>query len=105
MTTFDTANNITGMSDLVVYGSNVSGGFLGLMILLMVFFISFMAMRNRASEQPGVNAKIFLASSFLTSVVSVLLMMIGAINEITVYVCVAGTAIAIFANVIGNRTM
>ena len=102
MTTYPTASNVTSFVNIFKYGNMVSGDIMGILILIMTFSISFIAMRAGQSEVPGVNAKIFLASSFITMVLSAFLMIMSVVNDLTMYFCIVLVAVGTFANLVAG---
>ena len=69
-----TAPNVTGMESLFVWMNNLTNGVFGPLILLSVFMISFLRLYYSSTE----NA--LLASLFITSVVGILLSIMGLVN-------------------------
>ena len=102
MTVYASAGNVTTLDGLMRYSSMVSGGLFGLVLLIVIFSISFFAMRNAMGQFPGTNAKIFVASAFVTMVFSVMLFMIGVVNDVAMYTCVIATAVGMLASVISG---
>lgn len=103
MTTYYYADNITNFYQLFHYTDYASGGVFGLCLLIMVFFICFISMRNSMGNVPGMTAKIFSASAFVTAIASVMLFMLGAVNDLTMYICIIATAVSVFGNVMSGN--
>ena len=102
MTTFPSPTNVTSFNEIMRYGNMVASNSLGLMILVITFVVSFMAMRQGQAEIPGVNAKIFVASSFITMIMSVFLFIIGMVNDTIMYFCIVMVAIGTFASLVAG---
>jgi hypothetical protein len=91
-------SNVSGITSALQYVASTTDGMLSPVLLMVIFFISFLSMRNRNEYQQGANASIFLASAFITCFFSVLFYMIGIANEKVIYVCITAVAIGVFAN-------
>jgi len=103
MATFYSPNNITRINEVFTYGNYVTGGVMGIGLLMVIFVISFIAMRNSMADFRGVNAKVFAASSFITMIFSVIFFIMGIVNDMVMYICIVAVAVSAFANLIGGN--
>lgn len=101
--TYTYPTNITRFNELLHYASDITDGTFGIIMLLVIFTISFLAMRQASAEYPGQNAKIFSACTFITMFFSVCFFLLGIVNDGTMYICIFLTAIAVFANLVSGR--
>lgn len=101
--TYAYADNITRLHELMHYASNVTDGVFGLTMLVVVFLVAFIAMRQSMASYEGQNAKIFSASAFITTFFATMFYILGIVNTDALYVCIFVTAISAFANLIAGR--
>ncbi len=83
-------NNITGFMDFLNYTNNMTSGFLGIGILIIVFFVSFLSTKSYTYERA------FAFASFLTMISALLLRFIGFIDNSVFSISVIILVIAIF---------
>ena len=76
---YPSANN-QSIVDLMQWSNGVSEGAFGIMILIMIFTISFLSLKDYPSE------RIFPASSFITAMSSYFLYVLGVIDGALVVV-------------------
>lgn len=95
--------NITRFYQLMGYANNITGGTFGIIMLIVIFAVSFIAMRQASAEYAGQNAKIFSAASFITMFFSVAFFLLGIVNDGTMYICIFVVALSVFANLVSGR--
>lgn len=90
-TTF-TEPNITNYTGMINYANDVTGDVFGMTFPFMIFIISFIAMSKYPPE------KSIVASGFITTVLSVLLRMLGIVpdNIVVLVIVITGAAAAFF---------
>ena len=99
MTTYALANNITRFHQILGYENTITGGMFGLVILIVIFVISFIAMRQSNTSFQSTNAHIFSASMFITTFFAVMFYLMNLVNDLAMYACVILLAFAIIGNV------
>lgn len=85
-----TDQNVTGMLQLFNYANSVTNSWLGTGLLFAVWVISFMTMKQFRAE------KAMAASMFMTSVLGVIMRMLGWVTDKIVIICALGLAISVF---------
>jgi hypothetical protein len=80
--------NVTGVSSLVTWTANTIPGF-GIFLLIMVFFISFISLKQYTNERA------FAFSSFFCAILSILMRMIGLINDRIMFIVFVIAAIGL----------
>jgi hypothetical protein len=98
-----TAGNVSTLSGIMRYNDMITGGIFGIGLLLLIFVISFIAMRQSTFAIPGSNSRIFAACIYVTTFFSVMFFIIGILNEYIMYICIFLTAVAVFANLQAGR--
>lgn len=85
MPLFAYPENITGIVSFIQYvNSTLLGGLLGIGMLLMIFFVSFLASSSKSYERS------LGFSSFITMICAVLLRFLSLINDWTLGICIIG---------------
>ena len=67
--------NITNMTGMLTYANDVTNDYFGVMIPFGIFLVSFIAMNNYPTE------KSLLASGFISTVLSILLRLLGIVPD------------------------
>lgn len=86
---YDMPTNVTRFSDLFTYANTVTGGFLGVIILIMCFCIAFFAMKNYDT------GKAFASACFITTVIAVLLSAMALVSGLVLLICIIATALSV----------
>jgi len=81
--------NVTGMRSLFEYVQKVSDGWFFLMILLAIFIIVFISLKNYS------NSKAFASASFLCMILSIILRALGFISSTWMYLCIILVAVSV----------
>lgn len=89
MTIFAPPSNVTGIVDVFSYGNTVTGGLFGIALLLIVFVVSFVALKVYPTE------KAMAASSFTTALTSYMLSAVSLVPNYAVLI----TTIMVIASV------
>jgi len=103
MTQFSTPGNVTTLQGIFQYANNVTGNAFGVSILMMIFCVAFITQKQASADQRGTNARIFLSSMFITMLCSVFLFIQGLVGDYVMYVCIAGTALGLFASLVSGN--
>ncbi len=103
MTTYAVANNITRFSQTLTYANSITDGMFGLTLLIVVFIISFIAMRQANTSFQSTNAHIFAASMFVTNFFCAMFYLIGIVNSMIMYSCIVLLALSILSNVLSGN--
>ena len=85
-----TDQNVTGMLQLFTYANNITNNWLGAGILLAVWVISFVAMKQFRVERA------MAASTFMVSIIGILLRMLGFVTDKIVILSVLALAVSVF---------
>lgn len=96
--------NATNFVGMMTYINDTTSGIFGIILLITIFLIAFISMRSRMPEYAGQNVKIFTASAFASTVICVMLFIIGLVNDVVLISCIFLTALGVFGNMIsGDR--
>jgi ABC-type transporter Mla maintaining outer membrane lipid asymmetry permease subunit MlaE len=77
--------NITRPYELITYTNTVTGGMYGVVVVLAVFIVSFMALKNyKTSAALG-------ASTFITTLLAIMLRLMGALSDTILFLCFFAT--------------
>lgn len=82
-------SNMTSVVDLLRYSDGLTGGYFGVIILIMVAIVSFISSKSYSSE------KAFGFSGFLTLLVAIILRFMNMISDTALY-----TVVALFVGVV-----
>lgn len=69
------SSNLTSIEQLLPFVNTLTGGFFGVVVLLMIFVITFIAGKSFSTE------KALSFSGFLTLIVGIMFRMLGLIND------------------------
>lgn len=86
------ASNMSGITDLFVVANQLSNNMFGLVVLVLVFIMVFIQQKNYTSKPA------MLAAAFVTSIVAMLLFLIGIISVGVLIASIVITAIAFVIN-------
>ena len=94
---FEMPANITGIGDLVAWTAETVPAF-GIFVLIMVFFISFISLKQYTTERA------FAFSSFFCAILSILMRLIGLVNNRIMFITFAIAAIGLVWLKFSNTT-
>lgn len=86
------ASNMSGINNLFTTANQMSNNLFGVIILLMLWFIIFMQLKNYSSKPA------MLAASFITAIASILLFLINMVSSQVLIICIILTAIVFVMN-------
>jgi len=87
---FDLPTNSTTLTELFVYANKITGFHFGWVILFAWFVISLVISTQRFD-----NKSALIIASFTTTIFAIFFRVIGIVNELTMYVCIITTIVAI----------
>jgi predicted cation transporter len=90
------ASNMSGIPDLFTTSNQLTGGMFGTVILVVLWVMVFMQLKNYSSKAAA------LAASFITTLVAVMLFLMSMISSQVLVVCVVLTAISFAINWSGD---
>lgn len=86
-----TINGSRGLVDLAQYGNTVTGNLFGLFLVIMIFLVFFITIRNRRP-----NEEAFVVAGFITALSSIFLYLMDLISESIV----AGVLVIFFVSLL-----
>jgi hypothetical protein len=86
------ASNMSGVTDLFVSANQLSGYIFGNVMLIVLWLIIFIQLKNYSSKPA------MLVASFLTAVVAIFLFVLGMIGQATLMIAILLTAVAYVIN-------
>jgi hypothetical protein len=86
------ASSMSSIADLFTTANQLSNNIFGSVILLMLWFVIFIQLKNYSSKPA------MLAASFITSIVAILLFVIGMVGQPVLIICIVITAISFVIN-------
>jgi len=89
--------NLTRPYELLTYTNTVTDGLLGAVILLLIFIVGFVSMKNYRTSSA------FAASAFITTILAVLLRALDVIKDEILFLCIFGTVAGVAFLIFENR--
>lgn len=87
--TYNVPTNASQFYKLWDFANEATNNFFGIAILIMIFFVSFFSLKGY--ETP----KAFAFASMITTIMAILLSVMGTVNGLAVLVCIVLTAFSV----------
>jgi type II secretory pathway component PulF len=81
--------NMTSWYEIFHFANEVTDNAFGIFIILGVFIITFLALKNHPAE------KAFASSTFITAVIGIILRLMNIIDAYVMFICIIGAGISI----------
>lgn len=86
---YELLGNQTRFYDLFTFANTATGGIFGYLLILMIWVISYFSMKQYTDNRA------FAFSTFITTIMAIMLSVIGIVNSQTVIICVIMTGLSI----------
>jgi len=89
--------NITRPYELITYANTLTDNIFGVVMILMIFIVSFIAMKDYPTKSA------FASSCFITTLLAILLRVMGALADMYVFLCIFMTLGALAFIIFGDK--
>jgi len=96
--TYPNPTNITGIVEMFRYTNTVSGGIFGSGILLSIYMIVLLYLKNKRGKLPSA----MIAAGFITTMASIMFFFMGIVEPFHMFLCILMTAIAVIWQIMSS---